>query len=82
MKVWDFSTNGHSIKVTNSLFRERLYVDGELQDERSGVAFSRRLCGQFKSGEDEGDKVKVSLGGFWTVGCVVFVDDSEVFRAA
>jgi hypothetical protein len=82
MKTWQFNHEGNTIRVINELTRERLYVNGELQDERSGLACSSRLYGEIKDGDCDGDSIKVSLGGFWTIGCVVFVDDCEVYRSA
>ncbi|MDP6543381.1 MAG: hypothetical protein QGH60_05275 [Phycisphaerae bacterium] len=81
MKTWKLTHKGHPIEVTNSLFRERLIVDGELQDERTGLGLRSRLSGKIKSGEGSGATIKVSLGGFWVVGCVVFINDTEVFRS-
>lgn len=81
MKTWRFTHKGCAIEVTNSMFRERLIVDGELQDEHAGFGVRSTLSGRIKSGEGEGEAIKVSLGGLWTVGCVVFIDDTEVFRS-
>ena len=81
MKTWRFTHKGHCIEVTNSLCRERLIVDGELQDERSGPGVRSRLSGRIKSGDGLDERIKVSLGGCRSVGCVVFIDDMEIFRS-
>jgi hypothetical protein len=81
MTTWRLTYKGHAIEVTNSLFREKLMVDGELQDEHNGLSFGPRLGGRIKSGDGAGENIKVSLGGFWSVGCVVFIADTEVFRS-
>ena len=81
MKTWRLTHKGLPIEVTNSMFRERLIVDGELQDERTGLSLRSHLSGRIKSGNGLGEIIKVSIGGVWTVGCVVFIDDTEVFRS-
>jgi hypothetical protein len=81
MKTWRTEYKGHTIEVTNRVFGERLVVDGELQDEHSGYAFRSRLWGRIRSGEGAGEIVKATLGGWFTVGCIVFVDDREIFRS-
>ena len=81
MKTWRLTYKGHTVEVTDSAFRERLVVDGTLQDEHAGLGFSTRLFGKIKSGDGIGEDIKVSLGGFWSVGCIVFIDNTEVFRS-
>jgi len=81
MKTWRFTHKGHPVEITNNVFRERLKVDGELQDEHNGLGLRTRLFGRIKSGDGAGEAIKVSLGGFWSIACVVFIDDAEVFRS-
>lgn len=79
MKVWHVTHKGHTIRVENSwLGHERLLVDGELQDERRGLALRSQLSGTIKNGEGSGEGIKVSLGGWFSVGCRIFVDDRLV----
>ena len=75
MKKFEMTHNGNVIVVENRLFSERLYVNGELQDERMGLNFGMRLWGQLSTGES----IKVSLGGAFTIGCRVFIDHTLVF---
>ena len=76
MKVWQISHSGHQIRVENGWFSgERLFVDGEMQDERTGFALRSQLSGRIRSGEGAGEAIKVSLGGWFTIGCQIFVDD-------
>jgi hypothetical protein len=70
MKKWELNHNGNEIRVENRNFSERLYVNGELQDERIGLAFVSRLWGKLPTGES----VKVSIGGLWTMQCRIFID--------
>jgi hypothetical protein len=81
MKTWQVAHKGHSIEVSNSLFGEKLIVDGEIQNERSGLKLRSSLEGRIKSGDGSGEIIKVSLRGFWSVGCRVLIDGSEVFRS-
>jgi hypothetical protein len=48
-----------------------LYVNGALQDESKGVKLSSKLRGKLDSGEE----IKVTLGGTFTVGCSLFIDN-------
>ena len=76
MKVWEVNHKGHTIRVENSWFGpERLLVDGELQDDRRGIGLRSQLCGTIKNGEGAGDRIKDSLGGWFSIGCSIFVDD-------
>jgi len=81
MQTWKLAYKGHTIEVTNSLFRERLIVDGEIQEEQTGIAFTRGLHGQINSGDGTGESINVSIvAGLWSVHCVVLVNDKEVLR--
>lgn len=78
-KKWEVEYKGHKIKVENSWFSgERLYVDEELQDEQVGLGFRSRLYGRIKYGECQDEIIKVSLGGWFTVNCRIFIDDKLV----
>jgi hypothetical protein len=82
MKHWHFKYKGHDIEVRNSWIKgEMLLVDGELQDERTGFGVRSVLMGRIRNGEGQGESIKASLGGWFVIGCIVFIDDREVFRA-
>lgn len=74
MKKWETNYNGNAIVVENEVFSERLYVNGELQDEQIGIASRARLWGQLETGET----IKISLGGILSMHCRVFVSDKLV----
>lgn len=74
-KIWEVNYKGHRIRVENSWFGEKLIVDDELQDEQIGYGCRSRLFGKIKSGEGQGEIIKVSAGGTWTVACRIFIDD-------
>lgn len=78
LKTWEVEYKGHKIKVENRWLGERLFVDGELQDEQLGMGFRSRLYGKIKGGQGENEKIKVSLGGCLTVCCRIFVDDKLI----
>lgn len=79
MKVWEIDYKGHRIRVENSWFGgERLLVDGELQDEHRGLALRSELSGAIRNGDGAGEDIKVSLGGWFSVGCRLFVDNKLV----
>jgi len=75
MKRWEISLGEDVIVVENRASGERLYVNGELQDERLGLNLGMRLWGQLPTGES----LKVSLGGTWTIQCRVFVDNKLIY---
>lgn len=75
MKKWDTNYCGNTIVVENRISGERLYVNGELQDEQIGIAGRSRLWGQLQTGET----IKVSIGSFFGMHCKVFVNSKLVF---
>ncbi len=83
MKIWNVQYKGHEIRVESHWFSgERLVVDGELEDEQLGCGFRSWLSGSIPSGGDGAEEsIKVSLGGFFTVGCRVFVDHKLVLMS-
>ena len=74
MKKWEINYCGNTITVENRIAGERLYVNGELQDEQIGLAGRSRLWGQLKTGEI----VKVSIGSIFRIHCRIFVNDKLV----
>ena len=72
MKKWEYNYSGSVIAVENRMSGERLYVNGELQDETmASFTGEARLWGRLPAGEE----IKVSLGGAFSVQCRVFVDN-------
>lgn len=75
MKKWEVTHGANKIEVENSISGEKLYVNGELQDEQIGMVAGRsRLWGQLDSGEI----IKVSLGGDVKIHCSIFVNNKLV----
>lgn len=50
IKTWKVDHYGNSIRVENSVFSERLYVNDKLQDEQIGLAYRLRLWSQLETG--------------------------------
>lgn len=75
MKRWKTNYGGNTIVVENRISGERLYVNGELQDEQIGIAGRSRLWGELQTGET----IKVSIGGFFGIHCIIFVNSKRVF---
>ncbi|ARF12987.1 hypothetical protein [Sporosarcina ureae] len=74
-KVFEAIYEGHRLQVENRWFTgEKLYVDGELHDENLGLAFRGTLNGRIRNKENESKSIKVTLGGFFSIHCKVFVD--------
>jgi len=79
-KVFDATYEGHHIQVVNTWFNgEKLYIDGQLQDENLGVALRATLRGVLKNSDEITKNIKVSLGGFFSIKCKIFVDNVLVF---
>jgi len=76
MKVWQESYNGNVIRVENRWDGEKLFVNGDLQDEQIGFASRVRLWGNLPTGEI----IKVSLGGVWLCHCIVFIDNKLIIK--
>lgn len=63
MKAWEIDYKGHKVRIENTWFGgEKLFVDGELQDEQVGFDFRSRLYGRIKNRDDENESIKVLLG--------------------
>lgn len=77
-KSWETEYKGNIIKVVNSYFNEKLFVNGVLQDETMNAA-TARLLGEIKEGEGKGERIKVTIGGFLSIECKIFIDDKLVF---
>ena len=78
MKAWEIAYKGHTIRVENRAFGERLLVDGELQDCQIGLGSRSRLYGVIGDGDGAGEQIKVSFGSTFTVQCRIFVDHKLV----
>nr|WP_312576239.1 hypothetical protein [Sedimentibacter sp.] len=76
MQRWKTKYDENIIVVENSIRGERLYVNGELQDEQMGIfAFRSRLWGHLKTGET----IKVSIGSNIKMHCRIFINDKLLF---
>ena len=75
-KAFEAIYDGHRIRVENRWFAgEKLYVDGELQDENIGLALRATLYGNLKVNNNESKKIKVTIGGSLRIHCKIFVDN-------
>lgn len=80
-KTFDITYNGRHILVENRWFEgEKLFVDGELQDENLGLSFRGDLNGKLKSMESF-KPIKVTVGGFLAIQCKIFVDNELVYSS-
>lgn len=78
-KVFEANYEGHRIQVENRWFSgEKLYVNGELQDENLGLAFRGTLNGNLRINSNESKIIKVTLGGFFGIHCKIFIDNVAV----
>lgn len=80
-KTFDVTHEGRHILVENRWFQgEKLYVDGELQDENLGLSFRGDLNGKLKSA-DGFKTIKVAVGGFYKIHCKVFVENEMIYSS-
>jgi hypothetical protein len=80
MKTWSVEYKGHKIEVVNGgRDGDQLIVDGEIQDRITGLTLQSRLFGRIRSGDGEGEQIKVSLGGWFSVKCHIFSNDNHLF---
>ena len=70
-KAWTYRYNGNTIEVRNSIAGEELFVNGKLQDKKTGLKLSSDLKGKLDSGEE----IKASLGGAVKMQCSLFVNN-------
>ena len=77
MKSWNAFFEGNKIRVENHTFSEKLYINGKLHDEGSGIASRAKLIGKLPDGK----LVKVSIGGCLAVHCTIFVEDQMILKA-
>ncbi|MEK3953820.1 hypothetical protein [Psychrobacillus sp. FSL K6-1464] len=78
-KTFEVMHDGHHIKLVNSWFTgEKLYVNGQLQDENLGLAVRAVLNGELKSNDDR-KSIKVALGGFFKINCRIFVENNLIY---
>lgn len=80
-KTFDITHEGRHILVENRWFEgEKLFVDGELQDENLGLSFRGVLNGRLKSG-DGMKNIKVTVGGFFAIHCKVFIENELIYSS-
>ena len=73
-KIFEATYDGHQILVENRWFAgEKLYVNGELQDENIGLALRATLTGKLRSDSNDSKNIKVTIGGFFSIHCKIFV---------
>ena len=76
--IWTATYRGNEIKIENTWFNgEKLFVNGQLQDNTFG-GFSSKLTGHLINEKMERENIKVQLGGFSKVSCILFIDDKEI----
>ena len=78
-KIFEVMYNGHHIQVENRWFSgEKLYIDGQLQDENLGLSMRANLYGQLKNK----NRIKVSIGGVFKINCTIFVDNTLIYQSS
>lgn len=76
--IWTVNYENNEIKVENTWFRgERLFVNGNLQDDRFSLT-SANLTGHVINSKNEKETIKVNLGGFFKITCRLFINDKKI----
>ncbi|WEG15126.1 hypothetical protein PQ478_11305 [Alkalihalophilus pseudofirmus] len=79
-KVFEATYEGRQIRVENSWFSgEKLYVDGNLQDQNLGLSLRSTLQGQLTDQNGEKRNIKVTVGGTFKIQCKIFVDHALIY---
>ncbi|WP_100372313.1 hypothetical protein [Bacillus sp. FJAT-45037] len=79
-KTFQVMYEGHKIEIENSWFNgEKLYIDGQLQDQNLGLALRASLTGVLVNDNGERKAIKVTIGGTFRIHCKVFVDHKLIF---
>lgn len=77
-KVFEVTHQGDHILVENYWINgEKLYVNGELQDENLGLAIRGDLEGKL----EDSSRIKVTIGGFLTINCKIFLENRLIFSS-
>ncbi|MCM3324011.1 MULTISPECIES: hypothetical protein [Cytobacillus] len=77
-KVFEVNHQGDHILVENYWINgEKLYVNGELQDENLGLAIRGDLEGKL----EDSSRIKVTIGGFLTINCKIFLENRLIFSS-
>jgi hypothetical protein len=77
--TWVTKYEDSEIKVENNWFTgEKLFVNGELQDEQLNFITPSRMTGNLINRNGEKLDVKANISGFFTVSCRLFVDNKKM----
>jgi len=77
--TWTATVEGKEIRITYGWFGgERLYVNGQLQDEKVSTFGTPTLTGHFIRGNGEKALLKANLYMTFGLRCSLFVDDVKV----
>ncbi len=78
--IWTATYKSNKIKVVNNWFAgQKLYVNGELQDQTFGALGNARLTGRLIDAKGYRNTLKVSLHrGILKTKCLLFVNSEEI----
>ena len=68
-RIWEADYKGHTIRVENRAFGEKLWIDDRLEDAHSGLTTRAVLRGSIRDGDGAGEQVEAVLSGLLTVNC-------------
>ena len=68
-RMWEGVYKGHTIRIENRAFGEKLWIDDRLEDAHSGLATRAVLRGSIRDGDGAGEQVEAVLSGWLTVNC-------------
>ena len=75
-KKWRYNHFGNVIEVQNTHKAEMLFINGEKQDERTGI-FSWRPY--LRAELNTGESVRAVIGGHFRLHCKIYIDDRLIF---
>jgi hypothetical protein len=76
---WIANYENNEIKIINNWFTgEKLFVNGVLQDEQINFITPSRMTGNLINSIGEKLAIKVTIYGFFTVSCRLFIDNKKL----
>lgn len=76
---WIANYQNTEIIITNNWFTgEKLFVNGELQDEQLNFITPSKMTGNLMNENGIKVPIKANISGFFTVSCRLFVDDKKL----
>ena len=78
MKAWEATYKGHTIRIEQRVLTRKLFIDGALHAENSGLGTETRLFARIGRGKGWGEPVTAYLRGFLPESCSLVINETNV----